>query len=278
MTPPREAEEILRGIAGLDDRDIDLSEGALALAALETPERGLAHYRHHLSLLSRDAADLAGDDPAPPLARRLAILRTVLVERYGYHGDRETYDDLQNANLMRVIDRRRGLPVALGILYIHTARAQGWEIGGINFPGHFLLRLDAGGERAVVDPFTGLTELSAQQLRSLLKAVAGEDAELDPSHYETIGNQGILLRLQNNRKLRLLKAQQADEAIGVIEGMLMFAPGEPRLWREAGLLHAHQGNLRAATTALEQFVELSDDPAKREEARELIAQLRSRLN
>ncbi len=33
-----------------------------------------------------------------------------------YHGDTLTCHDLQNANPMRVIDRRKGLPVALGIL------------------------------------------------------------------------------------------------------------------------------------------------------------------
>lgn len=278
MTPRDEAEQILRHVGGLDDRDIDLAEAALALAALETPDRGLAHYRHHLSLLARDTAELAERGVVTSLADRLGILNAVLVERYGYHGDRESYDDLQNANLMRVIDRRRGLPVSLGILYIHTARAQGWPIDGINFPGHFLLRLDGEGERAIVDPFTGLNALNAAQMRSLLKAVAGEDAELSPDHYEPIGNRSILLRLQNNRKLRLLQQQRVDDTLGVIESMLMFAPGEPLLWQEAGLLHANQGNLRAATTALEQFVALSNDAQKSNEARALIEQLRARLN
>ena len=52
-----------------------------------------------------------------------------------------TYDDPQNADLMAVIDRRRGLPVALGILYIHAARAAGLEASGLNTPDHFLLQL-----------------------------------------------------------------------------------------------------------------------------------------
>ena len=32
----------------------------------------------------------------------------VLFERHGYRGDSKTYDDMQNANLTRVIDRRKG--------------------------------------------------------------------------------------------------------------------------------------------------------------------------
>ena len=59
---------------------------------------------------------------------RVAALARTLVGRHGYAATTSTYDDLQNANLMRVIDRKRGLPVALGILYIHAARRQGWTM------------------------------------------------------------------------------------------------------------------------------------------------------
>jgi regulator of sirC expression with transglutaminase-like and TPR domain len=79
---------------------------------------------------------------------RVAALTQVMAEEHGYNGDRQHYDDLQNANLIRVIDRRRGLPVALGILYLHAARAQGWRAAGINFPGHFLIAVEHDGERA----------------------------------------------------------------------------------------------------------------------------------
>jgi regulator of sirC expression with transglutaminase-like and TPR domain len=87
------------------------------------------------------------------LEERCAALNRTIHARYGYEGDSATYDDLQNANLIRVIDRRKGLPIALGILYIHAARSHGWDIVGLSFPGHFLLRLDCAGERAILDPF-----------------------------------------------------------------------------------------------------------------------------
>ena len=35
---------------------------------------------------------------------------------------------------------RRGLPVALGIIYISAARTLGLQARGVNFPGHFLVR------------------------------------------------------------------------------------------------------------------------------------------
>ena len=75
---------------------------------------------------------------------KAAALTAVIAGAEGYCGDDETYDDLQNANLISVIDRRRGLPVALGIIYLQVARAQGWQATGLAFPGHFLISIDAG--------------------------------------------------------------------------------------------------------------------------------------
>src|SRR5258705_307800 len=123
---------------------------------------------------------------AGDLAARAQALNEIILLKHGYSGDELTYDDLQNANLMRVVDRRKGLPVALGILYLHTARAQGWESVGLAFPGHFLVRLGEGAERLILDPFHGGRIRGAATLRGLLKAMAGAAAQLRPHHFAPV--------------------------------------------------------------------------------------------
>jgi regulator of sirC expression with transglutaminase-like and TPR domain len=273
-------ENRLRRIGGQEDDEIDIAEAALLLAALERPQLSLERYQHHLSLVSRDVADLGEKNGAgKSLATRIEVLNAVLVERYGYRGDSESYEDMVNANLMKVIDRRRGLPVALGILYLHGARSQGWQISGLNFPGHFLLRLDLGGQRAIIDPFNGGGLCDAMALRGLLKAMAGDDAELRPEHTEPVGCRDVLLRLQNNIKLRHIKEERSGDALAVLETMLMIAPERAGLWREAGILHSHLDNMRAAIMAFEHFLELAaaDEPGRPDIA-ELLRQLRRQLN
>ena len=280
MTGAGEIEALLRSIAAQADEKINLGEAALALAALDRPRVGLERYRHHLALLARETTEEVArrGGAASGLDDRIAALNAVLFDRCGYRGDTLTYDDLQNANLMRVIDRRKGLPVTLGILYLHTARAQGWHMVGLSFPGHFLVRLDHDGRRAILDPFDQGKIREVTDLQELLKAMAGADAELTAAHYEPVANRAILLRLQNNIKLRLIQNGHIDRAVEVVKTMLMFAPDQAALWREVGMLHVRLDNLRAAIAALEQFMQRAAGDAPRHHVAALVQDLRAKLN
>ena len=266
----------LRELGASGDPVLPIAEAALALASFERPRVGPARYREHLGLLARDVALHPGT--AGDVAARARALNEVILLKHGYTGDALTYDDLQNANLMRVVDRRKGLPVALGILYMHAGRAQGWETVGLAFPGHFLVRLSNGPERLILDPFHGGRICTAAELRELLKATGGMDAELQTEHYTPVSDRDVLLRLQNNLKARLIQAEHYERAVAVAETMLMLAPDLAELWREAGLLHARVGNLRSAAAALEQSVLRARDGTARHQAAALLQQLRSKLN
>jgi regulator of sirC expression with transglutaminase-like and TPR domain len=273
---PEMCARFLRELGASGAHILPIAEAALALASFERPQVDLARYRDHLRLIARDVGRHPG--AAGDLAARAGALNEIILLKYGYSGDELTYDDLQNANLIRVVDRRKGLPVALGILYIHAARAQGWDMAGLAFPGHFLVRLSDGPQRVIVDPFHGGQVCGAAELRELLKAATGRDSELLPEHYTAVSDRDVLLRLQNNLKARLVQAQHHERAVKVIETMLMLAPDLAELWREAGMLHQHLGNMRAAGAALEQYIVRAPEGAARHQAAAILQQLRARLN
>src|ERR1700730_16183354 len=200
---PEACANFLRELGASGERILPIAEAALALASFERPRVGPSRYREHLQLLARGVARHAG--AAGDLDARATALNEIILLKHGYSGDELTYDDLQNANLMRVIDRRKGLPVALGILYLDAARSQGWDAVGLGFPGHFLIRLSDGGGRVILDPFHGGRVLDAVALRELLKAIAGQEVELAPEHYAPVADRDVLLRLQNNLKSRLIQ-------------------------------------------------------------------------
>ena len=265
----------LAAVGELADAEIDLADAALQLARVDAPDADWVAARDYLSELARDAAALTDSRDVSDQAAALAGL---LTGRHGYAGDTEHYDDPANANLIRVIERRRGLPVALGILWLHAATAAGWNAAGIDFPGHFLVALDSGGMQVVLDPYTGGRSLDARDLRLLLRRVAGPRAELAPGMLQAMGNRAVLLRLQNNIRVRRAQAGDLTGALACAETMLLVAPEAAELWRETASLHQQLDQMTAALHCLGRFVALSPDGDGARMAREMMDELRSRLN
>jgi regulator of sirC expression with transglutaminase-like and TPR domain len=252
----------------------DLAEAALLLAVIDAPDADLAAARAHLGTLAAEARALT----AVSVEARAAELATLLAGRHGYAGDSETYEDLANANLLRVIERRRGLPVALGILWIHTARAAGWPAWGIDFPAHFLVAVEGADRAVAVDPFARGHAPSPAELRAMIGRIAGEEAEIHPGLFRRMRDREVLLRLQNNIKIRRLRAGDLAGTLACVEDMLRLAPDATPLWREAGLVHQRLGHPRAAIACLERFLSLDPDAEAAAQARTTLREIRATLN
>ncbi len=266
--------DYLAALAEVGDEAVSLGEAALALALIDRPEIDLTPYRAFLDgLADTVATEAASSSPGDPVA----ALAGAIADHAGITGDAESYDDLANADLTRVIDRRRGLPVAVGILYLDCARRQGWSAHGLNFPGHFLIGVEGLGGRAILDPFHGGRALGPDQLTQLLSMSVGQNASLDPEYLEAVPHLTVLLRLRNNLKLRHLKAARYEDAARIIASMILLAPEDAGLWRDCGIVQGRIGNLAHATAAFERVTAMTKGRAK-EEALGLLASVRARLN
>ncbi len=266
----------LRAVAAQNDSDIDVAEVALLLAAAGRPGVLLQPYRRHLAKIGEEVSRHAGPDPA--LDMRVEALREVIAKRYGYVGTADAFRDPDAANLTYVMDRRGGLPVTLGVIYLHVGRALGWTMAGIDFPPRFMLRLELDGRRLMLDPFDGLTILDTPDLRALLKEFAGPEAEIRLDHCRPLSPREVLLRLQNTVKARLLDSRQVEEALAQVDLILLFAPETPALWREAGVLNARLDNVKAAVVAFEEFLRRETRDSSRYRVTMMLQELRARLN
>lgn len=264
------------------DDDIPLSETALILSSMAHPGLDLDRYRHHIRKLTDEVKqrhyDLIQAGATDTAQTRIAALKHVISDQFGYVGDKDNYNDIQNADLVRVIDQRRGLPISLSLLTLEVARGQGWQLDGLNFPGHFLLRIEHEGVRLIFDPFSQFGILAAHDLRMLIKQVAGENAELSANYYNAATNRDILIRLQNNIKLRQIEAEDYGAALETVESMRLFAPHEVRLLLDAGVLYAKTGQKTKAIEVLEVYVEDAPSPADRYDAQLLLQNLIESLN
>ena len=297
MIDPRTA---LDAIGQTPDVEIDIAQAALQLARIDAPDTAPGGAEGtdwlaasaHLSDLARDAVAMAHEMTSDDVAARAGALAGLITGRHRYSGDTRSYDDMDNANLIHVIRRRRGLPVALGIIWLHCTRAIGWSAHGLDFPGHFLLALEgdaargrpnaapkrAGPHQTVLDVFSGGIPLDAKDLRGLLKRVEGPEAELRPGVLAPMPARRVLLRLQENIRIRRLSAGNLEGALTCTTDMLRIAPDHAGLWREAAQLHERMDQVTAALRCYERLLVLvpQGDGAARTQA--AMQELRGRLH
>ncbi|MBX9634586.1 MAG: transglutaminase-like domain-containing protein [Magnetospirillum sp.] len=268
MTPTGSAlRERLGQLAGCED--VGLAETALLLAALDQP----GPMEPALASLDRLAAALKREQG---VGQQAAALASLLSEWHGFRLDDQDND--LSANLFWVLEHHQGTPEILALLWLEVARRAGWNAQALAFPGCLLVRLeDEDGNRIIIDPALGGHVLTAFDLRAQLKAMAGLAAELEPRLFAPLSNRDILLRLQNEVKLRVLRSGRVTAAVAIVEAMLLFAPDQTALWREAGMMHMRLDNLPAAIAALEQFVARAGNSPARRRTQLLLQEIRARM-
>jgi regulator of sirC expression with transglutaminase-like and TPR domain len=273
-----ESRAALAAIGQLSDAEIDIGNAALQLARVDAPDANWQAAAAHLSELAKAVVKRAVAMEREDLPARAAVLSELLAGQFGYAGDLETYDDPANANLIHVIERRRGLPVALGVIWLHTANAAGWGSHGVDFPAHFLVALEGYKTQVIVDVFNGGQIMSARELRVLLKRVEGEKAELRPGLLQPMSTRRVLLRLQNNIMTMRLEAGDLRGGLRCTEDMLLIAPDQAELWRQAGVMNQRLEQVAAARDCYQRFLKLVPEGSVADGVRAQLEILKSMLN
>jgi regulator of sirC expression with transglutaminase-like and TPR domain len=141
------------------DPDAPIDPLALSLAAEFRDVDADAAYAQ-LDALGEEVADVRDQLDGPEAG--IEALREVLGVRHGFRGDQRQYDDPDNSMLDVVLERRRGLPILLSVLYVATAQRAGIALGGVGLPGHYVVRALGTTPPVLIDPFAGGTRLQVE--------------------------------------------------------------------------------------------------------------------
>ena len=242
----QETEETLRRLGQASDEGFDLFEVALTCALHEDPSRDPGPAR---AVVAEAAARISERGTG---GRRDEALAEVLAGELGFDGDLITYDHPFNADLINVADRRKGLPVALGVFYIAAARRCSIPVAGVDFPGHFLLRIETDEGPVAIDPFSHgqlvlPSELTARALQAgLTPGVADRLEEL----MAPVADRAVAIRLENNIFARAAARGDYPRAERSALRRALIGPNDHRPWLDVAAAREGQGALAGAMQAL----------------------------
>ncbi len=252
-----QAERLLIEAGEATDEAFPLFEAAVACALHEEPARD-ARAIHALmeQMAARLKIRLESESPEEALAETLA-------GDFQFSGDLLSYDAPENADILSVAERRKGIPVALGVLYLEAARRGGLVVQGVDFPGHFLLRIETGEGPLALDPFSeGRVVLPSELTRRALRAGLTPDiADRLDLLMAPVRPRQVLLRLQNNIFARAQARGDWSRAERSALRRALLDPADHRPWIDVAAAREGQGALAGALEAFNRAQQLDGGAA-----------------
>ncbi|WP_374275046.1 SirB1 family protein [Brevundimonas sp.] len=242
-----EAEAILGAAGTAEDGAFPLFEAGLACAIHDQPFRDVTAARDLAASAAERLKSRIGGEPHDE------ALTETLAGDLRLTGDLLNYDHPANTDLIDVAERRRGLSAALAIFYLHAARAAGIEAHGVDFPNHFLLRVETEEGPVALDPFSQGRLVLPSELtrRALLAGLTPHVADRLDLLMTPVTDRQALIRLQNVLYNRAIRSRDYEGAERAALRCALLNPDDHRPWLDVAATREKQGALAGALQALD---------------------------
>lgn len=208
-----------------------LEDLTFLIAKIGYPSVNVSKYKRILDSLESKIRTEYFSEPMTEI-NKVFMLSVVLYDREGYSGNSSNYYAPDNSFINCVMDRKLGIPITLGTLYLILAQRVGLPIYGVNMPAHFMLKYERDHHELFIDPFNKGRILEKQDcIRFLMNSGYGYVEQ----YLTRSGSMEICERMLNNlrnsynesgNKLKLELIERYLEIIREIRGDEQLG-GEP---------------------------------------------------
>lgn len=244
--------------ANLDTGETQLATGALLIAQSEYCELNIESYLHQLDKMAEVVRERIQGVALPE--QHIAELNRYLFEEKGFTGNTDNYYALGNNFLNFVIDKKTGIPITLGVVYIEVGRRAGLPLVGVNFPGHFLVKYQSEHLDILLDVFENGAFMTEDTLRAKLQANFDEVVLLEPNMLAEATDKEILARILRNLTRAYTLLENYDKALTATERITWLLPNVAADYRLLGYLYYKNHAYSEGITAFEKYLQLAETP------------------
>ena len=246
------------------DEDFPLLEAAAAIACIEYPQLDIQQVVNEVDKLLRQLQESHAAESRSALTR-LKLLNQRFYADWGFQGNPNDFYAPDNSCLNAVLHRRRGIPVALAVIWLELAAELQLPAHGICFPGHFLLKVSVAEGQIVLDPLSGQSFSSAmlaEMLEPMQKAFHRVDEDDVPLglYLQAATSRDIVARMLANLKEIYRSDKSWSKLIEVQNRLVILLPTQWSELRDRGLAYAELGVHERAREDLQQYLNHSGNP------------------
>lgn len=244
------------------DGEFALFEAAISLGQDEYPDMDVQTVLSAVDqLLARVRRRVAFD--AGPV-QKLRILNQFFFRDLGFGGNLNDFYDPDNSFVHILLQTRRGIPIALAVLWMELAHGLGLAARGVGFPGHFLVKVNLPMGQVVIDPMNGQS-LSREELSERLEPFRQRNGLVDEFetplglYLQTAPSRDIIARMLHNLKEIHKSHSDWTRLLAVQERLIVLLPQAWIEYRDRGLAHAELGHTEQALADLECYLVHAQD-------------------
>jgi regulator of sirC expression with transglutaminase-like and TPR domain len=159
-------------------------------------------------------ARLRSDDPQAILAHA----HGVLFDEMGFRGDERDYYHPRNSYVPAVLERRRGLPITLTLIYKSVLERLGLRVHGIAAPAHFIAAVEAGpGAPTLIDPFFRGRAVNPDEAARRAEQVLGQQVDDPHAVLPRATHRDWIMRMLQNLQGSFARAGRTEDLAAMLE-------------------------------------------------------------
>ncbi len=258
------------------DAVLALDRAALLIAAEDYPNLVIEDYLSQLDTLAEESRRrMTENELHHPLACATALAAHLFYEGR-FNSNVGNYYDARNSFLNEVIDRGKGIPITLSVIFIEVAKRLDVKLFGVGMPGHFIVKYVDEEQEVFFDPFNGGKILTEDDCRQKIEAMYNDQVKFNSSFLQACTKKEILSRMLQNLKGVYFNASDMNKALGVIERLLLINPDSMVELRDRGLVCFTLKKYSQARVDLGAYLKASPQAEDRDRIKEVVNDLRQR--
>lgn len=182
-----------------------LEEAVFLIANYGYPEMDMKKYQSELDEMSTKlnlSIDKMKLNPLIPQDDPLQIIKIInhfLFYQQGFKGNTENFYEPENTFFNDVMDRKKGIPISLSILYLLICKRLNLPTYGVNLPAHFIIKYVDERDEFYIDPYNNGIVISKSEAIIFLSRIGLTKEDFDSISFLKIADdKDIIKRSLNN--------------------------------------------------------------------------------